>query len=89
MMHKALPTTDLYFSHSCRPLIKRWWRRGLIVRESANSFRCGNRFLLIRRDQPDVMEKALAWSGPLIYLIDDDIPSAASSPALLPRIEHA
>lgn len=81
-MTQTLPTTDLYFLNSCRASVARWWRKGPIKRLGANSFRCGNRQLLIRRDKPDLMEEAIAGDHCLIYLIDDDLTGAASTPSL-------
>lgn len=78
-MTRILPTTDLYFYNSSRKLIKSWCNSGPVIRLGANSFRCGNSFLLIRRDTPNLMEKAIRWPGKLIYLIDDDIESATDS----------
>jgi hypothetical protein len=82
MIHAPLPTTDLYFVNACKDLIGGWLRRGPVRRLGANTFRCGNRLLLIRRDAPELIERALAWPGRLIYLIDDDIDGGAQSPGL-------
>lgn len=84
----ALPTTDLYFLNSCGGWIRRAWRKGLVERLGPNSFRSGGRFLLIRRDTPELMEQALAWPGQLIYLIDDDIDAAAETPSLPEAYRH-
>lgn len=84
MIRAALPTTDLYFVNACKVLIGGWLRRGPIERLGANTFRCGDRLLLIRRDSPGLIERALAWRGRLIYLIDDDVDGAAQSPGLPP-----
>jgi hypothetical protein len=81
-MIRTLPTTDLYFLNSCRASVGRWWRPGPVQRLGANSFRAGNRHVLIRRDEPALMDRALAGSDPLIYVIDDDIDGAARSPGL-------
>jgi len=81
-MRATLPTTDLYFLNSCRIWVQNWWRNAPITRVGPNSFHCNNRFLLIRRDEPELMERALKWPGVLIYLIDDDIDGAAQSPGL-------
>lgn len=77
-----LPTTDLYFLNVCGGRVERWWRKGPVKRFGANCFVHGDRMLLIRRDEPHVIERALAWRGELIYLIDDDIDGAAQSPGL-------
>jgi hypothetical protein len=82
MTSTVLPTTDLYFLNSCRDWIGGWWRRGPVERLGANTFRSGDRLLLIRRDTPTLMEQAIAWSGKLIYLVDDDIDGAAQSEEL-------
>jgi hypothetical protein len=82
MIAAHLPTTDLYFLSSCRKLLSHWWKNGPIKRESANIFRRADRLLIIRRDRPELIEQALDWPGPLIYLIDDDIDGAAKSPGL-------
>lgn len=82
MKTAVLPTTDLYFLNSCRPWLSRWWRRGPVQRLGANCFACGDRLLLIRRDEPAVIERAITWPGEVIYLIDDDIDGAAQSPGL-------
>jgi hypothetical protein len=79
MTRLVLPTTDLYFLGSCHEWIRHWWRDGPIERIGANSFRSKNSFLLIRRDKPRLMERAISWLGPLVYLIDDDIAGAAES----------
>ena len=84
MSRGVLPTTDLYFANGCREWIARWWRKGPIRRLGANCFVHENRLLLIRRDTPAVVERALAWPGELIYLIDDDIDGAALSLGLPP-----
>jgi len=55
MSRSVLPTTDLYFLNSCDQWIGRWWRRRPIERLGANCFRCGNRLLLIRHDDPRLM----------------------------------
>jgi hypothetical protein len=82
MTPSVLPTTDLYFLNSCREWVKRWWHSGPIERLGANCFRSGDRLLLIRRDEPRLMEAALRFSGTLIYLIDDDVDGAAASSGL-------
>ncbi|PXA83371.1 hypothetical protein DMC47_43745 [Nostoc sp. 3335mG] len=84
MNSPVLPTTDLYFLNCCRRSVTRWWRTGPVERLGANSFACGDRMLLIRRDTPALMERAIAWPGTLVYLIDDDIDGAAQSPGLPP-----
>jgi hypothetical protein len=82
MTASSLPTTDLYFLNSFGDRVRRFWRAGPVRRLGANSFSCGDRFLLVRRDTPALMEQALNWPGQLIYLIDDNIESAASSNSL-------
>lgn len=77
-----LPTTDLYFRDACAGSIARWWRPGPIQALGANTFRCGDTLLLVRRDTPALMRRALQWPGRLIYLIDDDITGAAQSAGL-------
>ncbi|MEN2786371.1 hypothetical protein ACFOKI_06135 [Sphingomonas qilianensis] len=74
-----LPTTDLYFYNACAHRIQRWWRAGPIHALGANSFQCGDAFILIRRDTDELMARALRWPGRLIYLIDDDVAGAAAS----------
>jgi len=76
------PTTDLYFWNSCSVWAHRWWRRGAIRPFGENSFRCGTTLVLLRRDVPEIMQAATAWSGRLIYVIDDDIDAAAQAPSL-------
>lgn len=84
MSKAVLPTTDLYFANACRSWISRWWRSGPVQRIGANCFVSGDRLLVIRRDTPELIERALRWPGQLIYLIDDDIDGAAQSPGLPP-----
>lgn len=84
MIRSALPTTDLYFVNACKDLIGGWLRRGQVRRLGPNTFRSGDRLLLIRRDSPELIEQALTWPGQLIYLIDDDVDGAAQSPGLPP-----
>jgi hypothetical protein len=38
--------------------------------------------VLIRRDEPRLMEQAIEWPGRLVYLVDDDVDGAARSPSL-------
>jgi hypothetical protein len=80
------PTTDLYFTNVMRPYIARnwpWWRgRGPIHKLGANSFTCGEWFVLIRRDSPRLMREALAWGGRLAYVIDDDVRAGVDCEAL-------
>jgi len=90
-----LPTTHLYFANAMEPEVSRWWRRGPIQAVGANCFIHGDNMVLIRRDRPYVMREALAWSGRLAYLIDDDIAAGLASPNLSPayrekfaRFEH-
>jgi hypothetical protein len=82
MRQAALPTTDLYFVDACSDWIGGWLRRGPVQRLGPNTFCSGDRLLLIRRDTPELIERALAWPGRLIYLIDDDIDGVAQSPGL-------
>jgi hypothetical protein len=77
-----LPTTDLYFRDACAGGIAHWWRAGPIRALGQNTFRCGETLLLLRRDTPVLMRRALQWPGRLIYLIDDDIGGSLDSPGL-------
>lgn len=82
MSGTVLPTTDLYFLNACGERVERWWRKRPVRRLGANCFAHGDKMLMIRHDEPHVIERALAWRGELIYLIDDDIDGAAQSPGL-------
>lgn len=78
-----IPTTDLYFLNSCGHKIARWLRPGPVRRLGENSFDVGDGTrLLIRRDTDKIMSDLLTAPGRLIYLVDDDIEGAATSPAL-------
>lgn len=81
-----LPSSALYLTNACAPMIARWWDMGAarpIRRLSANSFVTHNRWMiLIRRDTPAAMTRALRWPGRLAYVVDDDIAGAADSPSL-------
>lgn len=84
-----LPSSALYFTNACAPLIARWWDTSgarPIRRAAPNSFVAEggtDRWLvLIRRDTPAAMTRALRWPGRLAYVVDDDIAGAADSPSL-------
>jgi hypothetical protein len=92
-MPGPLPSTSLYFLNACAPLVSRWWELpGLaqqrpIARLSANCFatrgrKAGGWMVLVRRDSPAMMARALRWPGRLAYVVDDDIAGAAESPSL-------
>jgi hypothetical protein len=92
-MIAALPSTDLYFANACAPLITPWWdlpgltRHRPVDRVSANCFATqgparDSWMVLVRRDTPAVMTRALRWPGRLAYVVDDDIEGAADSPSL-------
>jgi hypothetical protein len=92
-MTAPLPSSDLYFANACAPLIARWWEMPGITRErpiqrlSANSFATQGPppegwLVLVRRDTPAAMARALRWPGRLAYVVDDDIAGAADSPSL-------
>jgi len=78
------PSTDLYFRNALAPWIKPRWRPSSapIRPIGANSFIAGDWFILIRRDTPALMRAALAWPGPLAYVVDDDIAAGAQCPSL-------
>ncbi|WP_152524757.1 glycosyltransferase family protein [Novosphingobium lindaniclasticum] len=78
-MTSRLPTTDLYFLHACGDWINRWWSRGPVKALGKNCFAVGETMILIRRDDEELMCRALDWPGRLIYLIDDDIAGATES----------
>lgn len=79
---RRLPSTDLFFRHACSDWLSRWWRKGPVSAVGANCFTCGRTMLLIRQDDDAVMRRALDWPHRLVYLVDDDIAGAASSPGL-------
>lgn len=92
-MTAPLPSTDLYLGNACAPLIARWWdmpgvtRQRPLRRLSANSFATQGPaqdawLVLVRRDTPAAMTRALLWPGRLAYVVDDDIAGAADSPSL-------
>jgi hypothetical protein len=80
------PTTDLYFVNAMAPWIARWWQMGRarapIRRRGENSFIMGDWFVLVRRDTPYIMREALAWSGHLAYVIDDDVAAGMACESL-------
>ena len=78
----CLPSTDLYFTHALGHHLSRWWRKAPITRLGANCFAVDAWLVLIRADRPEIMRMALAWPGPVAYLIDDDIAGATASPGL-------
>lgn len=84
-----LPSSALYLTNACAPLIAHWWDNGRarpIRRIAPNSFVMGHGperwFILIRRDTPWAMTRALRWPGRLAYVVDDDIAGAVDSPSL-------
>jgi hypothetical protein len=67
------PTTDLYFVNAMAPdcpLVAEGCASP-IRRRGENSFIMGD--FAVRRDTPYIMREALAWSGHLAYVIDDDV----------------
>ncbi|MCJ9429764.1 hypothetical protein [Kordiimonas marina] len=82
MPYKALPTTDLYFLGSMGDLVSGVVRRAQVTRIGDNSFRVGSRYLVVRRDRDEVVDRILSdQAAEIIYLIDDDL-SAADDPSL-------
>ncbi|MDE2303323.1 MAG: hypothetical protein KGK11_12270 [Sphingomonadales bacterium] len=82
---RRLPTTDIYLVNACAGAIAPRWRtaRARPLRAlSANAFTCGDWLVLVRRDSPAVMRRALAWPGRLAYLVDDDIAAGMDDPTI-------
>jgi len=77
-----IPTTDLYFVNSCGHKVARWLKPGPVKPIGANSFAIGDTYLLIRRDTDRIMRDLLESPRRLVYLVDDDIEGAATSPSL-------
>lgn len=74
--YAPIPTTDLYFLNACAGLVGRPWRSGPVERIGANTFRSGDKYLVVRRDREVVINRVLAHQkkgAELIYLIDDDM----------------
>jgi hypothetical protein len=57
-------------------------RRAPIRRRGENSFIAGDWFVLVCRDTPYLMREALAWSGRLAYVIDDDVAAGMACESL-------
>lgn len=80
MFYRPIPSTDLYFLNACRAAVS--WRRG-VRRLGSNTFQCGDRIIVVRRDKKAVLKRVLRQKGAyLIYVLDDDIESAADDHTL-------
>lgn len=80
-----LPSTDLYFLNAMAPWVRRFGLGHRPVRAvGANAFVVGEWFVLIRRDSPRMMRKALDWPGRLAYVVDDDVAAGAQCAHLPP-----
>ena len=91
MFYRPIPSTDLYFLNSCRDLTG--WGKP-VTRLGSNSFRCGDRYLIIRSERSAIVQKILNTPRARIILVIDDDIRAASSDATLPpayqrRLEDA
>jgi hypothetical protein len=88
MFWSPIPTTDLYFLNSCKDIIRTYpWQRKdkqrKVIRLGDNTFQCGNRVLVIRKDKPKLIKTVLANADiELIYLIDDNIWQAKNDTSL-------
>ncbi|WP_417457992.1 hypothetical protein [Kordiimonas sp.] len=74
--YTPIPTTDLYFLNACAGLISKPWKGGPVERIGANTFRSGEKYLVVRRDRESVIKRVLAHhqrGAEIIYLIDDDL----------------
>ncbi|WP_417461657.1 hypothetical protein [Kordiimonas sp.] len=74
--YAPIPTTDLYFLNACAHMVSKPWRSGPIERLGANTFRSGDKYLVVRRDREAVIKRVLSHQqkgGEVIYLIDDDL----------------
>ncbi len=77
MREKTIPSTDIYFLNACAHLVGGAASRKPIRQMGANSFKCENRYLVVRKDNPTVLKKILSDpKAEIIYLIDDDLDAA-------------
>lgn len=87
MFKKSLPTTDLYFLHSCQALVQSAFDKSRpIKRIGHNSFLSGKKILIIRKDKKPVLDhvvRLVTEQGyELLYLIDDNIWQAGDDDSL-------
>ncbi|WND03232.1 hypothetical protein QGN29_02470 [Temperatibacter marinus] len=89
-MWKINPTNDLYFLNSCRDLVQTFWRRNRpIKRIGDHTFKAENHYLVIRDDDPEILDPILKdTSKKLIYLIDDNIWEAQEDTSLSKNYRH-
>lgn len=84
MFWSPIPTTDLYFLNSSRDLVAQHpWQQRPVKRIGNNTFQCGNRFLVIRRDKENILRKVLTHrQAEIVYLVDDNIWGAPEDTSL-------
>ncbi|NBC36902.1 hypothetical protein GTZ99_10065 [Novosphingobium sp. FSY-8] len=89
---ERLPSTDLYFRNACGvwlgldglslSMLRSRQRNGRAHALSANSYAVGDWLVLVRRDTPLAMGRALRWHGRVAYVMDDDFAAGAADPHL-------
>ncbi len=83
ILRRHIPTTDLYFLNSCADFVSKGLRSAPVKRVGANTFRCENRYLVIRKDSNRILKSLLKKNGAEItYLVDDDLWGGISDESL-------